>query len=121
MSRRWPRPSRRCSRFAGGRAGVTRKPASTSLRPLDVLDGDLTRTYVRQRWTGERSRRELLERAALSAGRGGPLTIRRGDPEIVKVDGGYIVDDELIAVSTGRDLRPPGPMRYSRGRIISVR
>jgi hypothetical protein len=102
---------------------LTRNPASISLRPLDVLDGDLTRSYVRQRWRVERSRRELFERAASSAGRGGPLTIRRGDPEIVKVEGGYLVDDELVAVSSGYDARPPGAMRYGtwHGRMLSVR
>lgn len=101
---------------------LTREPASISLRPLEVLDGELTRSYVRQRWRVERNRRELLERAAASAGRGGPLTIRRGDPEIVKVEGGYLVDNELVAVSSRYDGRPPGAMRYGPpGRVLRVR
>jgi hypothetical protein len=120
------------SRFAAADIGheiaiyelaVTREPASVSLRPLEIYDGDFTRSWIRQGWRAERNRRELLERAALSAGHGGQLTIRRGDPEIVKVDGGYPADDELVAVSSRHDVRPPGALRHSthRGRIIAVR
>jgi hypothetical protein len=52
-----------------------------------------------------------LERAAASAG--GPLTIRR-DAEVVKVEGGFVVDDEFVPVSSRHDVRPAGPWRYGR-------
>jgi hypothetical protein len=108
---------------------VTRSAASVSLPAIQVLDGDLRRSYVRQGWGGERSRRELLERAARSADRGGQLTFRHGDPEIAKVPGGYIVDDKFVP-STDRSAdperwtggRPVGPPRHGPpGRVLSVR
>ena len=37
--------------------------------------------------------------------------LARHDPEIGRVKGGYLVDDELVAVSSRHDGRPVGPRR----------
>ena len=67
---------------------LTRHPASVALGKITVLDGDLRKTYQRQHWQGDRQRRELFERAAVSAKQDGTITIHQPGakpPRIVEV------------------------------------
>jgi hypothetical protein len=104
---------------------LVRQSASTGIRPTEILIGDLTRRYDRQRWRLEGLTRERIERAAeqLEHRRpDDPITVYEPPPKVAPVEGGWLVGDELVA----RTSRPAGRLRYwppagDGSSILSVR
>jgi hypothetical protein len=88
---------------------LTRRPASVSLPPVTVLEGDLAQ-LTRQRFGIDPSRRKLLERAAGSVRLDGPLYIREHDEQ-------PLAPGEILHGVGG----PPGRMRRGApGAILRV-
>ena len=116
-----------CARVVG--MSLTLSPANSSARPVDWLPGDVRSGPDRYRWSTSTSYDyPLLERAihygrGLRRDRAATRIVDRRAAEVVPMgDGAFLVNNELVAVSSRGNARPPGAMRHGpRGRILSVR
>jgi hypothetical protein len=103
---------------------LVRESASTGIRPVEILLGDLSRRYDRQRWQLKGLTRDRIERAAeqLKYRRpDDPVTLYEAPAKVTPVAGGWLVGDELV-----RSGRPAGRIRHwpaagDGSSIISVR
>ena len=103
--------------FATARLGAT---------PVSWRAGDVRSPGDRHSWPiSWATQSPLLERA--SRGKHPPLRIHK-EPDVVRVRGGYLVDDQLIPSNDDRSYGPAGPERTAGslrirpcGPIISVR
>ena len=136
-----PRSKRICTGLKGELTGlsIVQSPAQlfTRGRPLRSLTGDYRHSPDRQKWEWSWvSKAPLVARALEHRSSGSPTRIYR-KPEVVRVRGGWLVDDEYLVATPPPGARAPGrsssgSRRATRtadaeirhgpaGRILSVR
>lgn len=109
-------------------AALVSEPASTGIRPVTILAGDLTRVYHRSRWHLQGPAKDRIERAAEEQRHrkhDDPVMVRDHTPERERLlnvrDRGSIyrtLDEETERLRD--DLRPSGKLRFRPSTILRV-
>jgi hypothetical protein len=105
---------------------LVKTPAMNGLRPIEVYAGDCRLPECRSSWRLDEPLRSRVERAGIArrwVSDSDPLMITGPLAKVQQIEGGYLIDDELVSTSDRQGGRPLGELERwpaVRGSVLRV-